>query len=114
MNHVMMGAGLEGHPPIATLPTAGESLRRERLRAKLSLNDVGKRFRSGISRQRVSTIEKRLIVSDETASAYRAAVKLARAQITAALEETNNRIAARRAAAASPSAGVVVSLRIAK
>jgi transcriptional regulator with XRE-family HTH domain len=95
-DHVMMGAGLEGHPPIAILPATGETLRRERLRAKLSLLEVGERFRSGISRQRVSKIEKQLVVSDEIATAYRAAVKLAKAQIAAALEETNNQITARR------------------
>jgi hypothetical protein len=95
-HHVMMGASLEGHPPIAMLPATGESLRRERLRAKLSLIEVGERFRSGISRQRISKIEKQPAVSDEVAAAYRAAVKLAKAQIAAALEETNNRIAARR------------------
>jgi hypothetical protein len=103
----MMGAGLESLPPIAILPATGESLRRERLRAKLSLDEVGKRFRSGISRQRVSKIEKRCVVSDETAAAYRAAVKLAKAQIIAALEKINNRNAARRFRAAKMSEPVI-------
>jgi len=103
----MMGAGLEGRPPIAILPATGESLRRERLRAKLSLIEVAERFRSGISRQRISKIEKQLVVSDEIAAAYRAAVKLAKAQIVAALEETNNRIAVRRLGAARMPVAVV-------
>jgi hypothetical protein len=80
----MMGACLESLPPIALLPATGESLRRSRLRANLSLDEVGQRFRNRVTRQRVSKIEKNLVVSGETAAAYRAAVKLAKAEIAAA------------------------------
>jgi hypothetical protein len=80
----MMGATLESRPPIAGQVVTGQSLRRTRMRAGLSISEVGENYRSGVSRQRISRIERQTLVSEETVAAYRGAIKLAKARKTAA------------------------------
>jgi hypothetical protein len=82
--HIMMGATLESRPPIAGQIVNGESLRRTRMRAGLSISELGENYRRGVSRQRVSRIERQAVVSEETVAAYRAAIKLAKARKSAA------------------------------
>lgn len=68
----MMGAVLESNPPAVG---AGESLRGQRNRANLSLAQVARSFRTGVSRQRISRIEKQPRVSRSVIADYRAAVE---------------------------------------
>ena len=71
----MMGATLQAAPLSFSAPVSGRRLRDARLRAGLSLQQIGKYFRKGVSKQAISKIENQALVSDETARDFRAAIR---------------------------------------
>lgn len=70
----MMGAALQDGP-LACSRVSGKQLRSTRLRAGLSLEQLGKNFRKGVTRQAIHSIENQAVVSEQTARDFRAAIR---------------------------------------